>query len=391
MAEVPDTSHLYPLEKQAQALNPNVPFEPAPPRKNTLRFHSRMQDTRMVDFTMSADYELFDIVGEGAYGVVASGRHVPTGTLVAVKKIHPFERSLFCMRTLREIKLLKNFSNENIISILDIQRPKSLDELNDVYIVQELMDTDLSRIIRSQPLSDDHCQYFTYQLLRALKVLHSADVLHRDLKPGNLLVNSNCDLKICDFGLARSAQPHTESSAAGFMTEYVATRWYRAPEIMLTYQHYTKAIDMWAVGCIIAEMIGGVPLFPGKDYIDQLALILEVVGTPDNDQYFYIKSRRARHHMKSLPFHVRKDFRVMFPEANPLALDLIDRLLVFDPTSRMTVEEALMHPYVANYHEPLDEPTAPRLPRDFFDFEVKPVSGNYAMRQLVFDEIWKTN
>lgn len=128
---------------------------------------------------------------------------------------------------------------------------------------QELMETDMHRVIRTQDLSDDHCQYFIYQTLRALKAMHSANVLHRDLKPSNLLLNANCDLKVCDFGLARSAASQDDNS--GFMTEYVATRWYRAPEIMLTFKEYTKAIDVWSVGCILAEMLSGKPLFPGKD------------------------------------------------------------------------------------------------------------------------------
>src|SRR6266516_6950397 len=125
------------------------------------------------------------------------------------------------------------------------------------------METDMHRVIRTQELSDDHCQYFIYQTLRALKAMHSANVLHRDLKPSNLLLNANCDLKVCDFGLARSAASTDDNS--GFMTEYVATRWYRAPEIMLTFKEYTKAIDVWSVGCILAEMLSGKPLFPGKD------------------------------------------------------------------------------------------------------------------------------
>lgn len=108
-------------------------------------------------------------------------------------------------------------------------------------VIQELMETDMHRVIRTQDLSDDHAQYFIYQTLRALKALHSADVIHRDLKPSNLLLNANCDLKVCDFGLARSVRTAEPSGTeTGFMTEYVATRWYRAPEIMLTFKQYTK-------------------------------------------------------------------------------------------------------------------------------------------------------
>lgn len=178
------------------------------------------------------------------------------------------------------MKLLRYFNHENIISILDIQKPRNYETFSEVYLIQvcrlvpstwlyslivlqELMETDMHRVIRTQDLSDDHCQYFIYQTLRALKAMHSANVLHRDLKPSNLLLNANCDLKVCDFGLARSAASTEDNS--GFMTEYVATRWYRAPEIMLTFKEYTKAIDVWSVGCILAEMLSGKPLFPGKD------------------------------------------------------------------------------------------------------------------------------
>jgi mitogen-activated protein kinase 1/3 len=214
----------------------------------------------------------------------SSAIHKPSGQKVAIKKITPFDHSMFCLRTLREMKLLRYFNHENIISILDIQRPRNYEGFNEVYLIQvrrslpsdkmrmygiftnsmqELMETDMHRVIRTQDLSDDHCQYFIYQTLRALKAMHSANVLHRDLKPSNLLLNANCDLKVCDFGLARSAASTDDNS--GFMTEYVATRWYRAPEIMLTFKEYTKAIDVWSVGCILAEMLSGKPLFPGKD------------------------------------------------------------------------------------------------------------------------------
>lgn len=188
------------------------------------------------------------------------------------------------------------------------------------------MEADLHQIIRSeQPLTDAHFQYFVYQICRGLKYIHSANVLHRDLKPGNLLVNADCELKICDFGLARGFSDDAESNV-GFMTEYVATRWYRAPEIMLSFQSYTKAsklqatnfvmvmwievstcsdnytlfflnyfiVDMWSVGCIFAEMLGGKPLFKGRDYVDQLNQILQILGTPDEATLRRVGSERVR-------------------------------------------------------------------------------------------------
>ena len=131
-----------------------------------------------------------------------------------------------------------------------------------------MMDTDLTSIIKSdQPLNEEHYKFFLYQLLRGLKYIHSARIVHRDLKPRNLLVNSNCDLKICDFGLAR---PLFKNMKANVLTEYVATRWYRAPEILLGSTKYSKAVDMWSVGCILGELINGKSLFPGTSTLNQI-------------------------------------------------------------------------------------------------------------------------
>ncbi|KAG7820208.1 hypothetical protein KL919_001605 [Ogataea angusta] len=339
-----------------------------------------------ITFNVSDYYEIKDIVGEGAYGIVCSAIYKPSQQKVAIKKIQPFERTMFCLRTLRELKLLKHFNHENIIGILDIQIPYDFDSFNEVYLIQELMETDLHRVIRTQTLSDNHCQYFIYQTLRALKALHSANVLHRDLKPSNLLLNSNCDLKICDFGLARSVASQEDNF--GFMTEYVATRWYRAPEIMLTFQEYTTAIDVWSVGCILAEMLSGRPLFPGTDYHNQLWLIIDVLGTPLMEDYTSIKSKRAKEYIRTLPFRKKKNFRDLFPDANPDAIDLLEKLLTFNPKKRITVEEALNHPYVSFYHEPNDEPVAEKIPDDFFDFDKrKDELSLFELKKMLYDEI----
>ncbi|PWN39394.1 putative MAP kinase Kpp2 [Ceraceosorus guamensis] len=325
------------------------------------------------NFHIGQNYTVVDVIGEGAYGVVCSAIHNPSQTRVAIKRITPFDHSMFCLRTLREIKLLRHFNHENIISILDMIRPDDYERFQEVYLIQELMETDMHRVIRTQELSDDHCQYFIYQTLRGLKALHSAQVLHRDLKPSNLLLNANCDLKICDFGLARSAnQP--EAQGTGFMTEYVATRWYRAPEIMLTFKEYTKAIDIWSVGCILAEMLSGKPLFPGRDYHHQLSLTLEILGTPSLDDFYAITSTRSRDYIRALPFRKRRDFSKMFPQANPLAVDLMEKCLTFSPRKRITVEQALAHEYLAPYHDPDDEPGADPLPMESFKFDLEPVS-----------------
>jgi len=343
-------------------------------------------------FRPGEHYQIQEVVGEGAYGVVCSAVDVRTGGRVAIKKITPFDHSMFCLRTLREIKLLRHFKHENIISILDITRPQSFDTFNEVYLIQELMETDMHRVIRTQELSDDHCQYFIYQTLRGLKALHSANVLHRDLKPSNLLLNANCDLKICDFGLARSASPPpgVQLDAATFMTEYVATRWYRAPEVMLTFKEYTRAIDVWSVGCVLAEMLSGKPLFPGRDYHHQLSIILDVLGTPSLDDFYAITSLRSREYIRALPFRKKKPFSQLFPNANPLAVDLMERCLTFNPKMRITVEEALGHPYLEPYHDPTDEPDAEPLDPSFFDFDyTKEPLNKEQLKVLIYEEIMR--
>ncbi|SCW04359.1 LAFE_0H11804g1_1 [Lachancea fermentati] len=352
---------------------------------------------KKIVFNISSEFQLKSLLGEGAYGVVCSALHVPSGEMVAIKKIEPFDRPLFCLRTLREIKLLRCFRHENIISVFDIQRPASFEAFNEVYIIQELMDTDLHRVIATQTLSDDHIQYFVYQTLRALKCLHASHVIHRDLKPSNLLVNANCDLKVCDFGLARIAaggpaavgDDDSDDPSPCNMTEYVATRWYRAPEVMLTAAEYTSAMDIWSCGCILAELFLRRPLFPGKDYRHQLLLIFQILGSPGTADLDAVRSRRARHYLGSLPRFARRDLRQLFPNANPLGIDLLSRMLVFDPARRVTAHDALSHPYLRSYHDPADEPAGTPLDAAAFRFDQsKDRLSTLHLKRLLWDEIF---
>lgn len=331
-------------------------------------------------FEVSAKYvPPIQPVGRGAYGIVCSAQNSETNEEVAIKKIgNAFDNKIDAKRTLREIKLLSHMDHENIIRIKDIIRPPQKENFNDVYIVSELMDTDLHQIIHSsQPLTDDHCQYFLYQLLRGLKYIHSANVLHRDLKPSNLLLNSNCDLKICDFGLART------TSETDFMTEYVVTRWYRAPELLLNCTEYTAAIDIWSVGCIFMEIIRRKPLFPGKDYVQQLRLITELLGSPDESDLGFLRSDGARRHVMQLPKFPKQPFSVKFPHVAPVAIDLLEKMLVFDPLKRITVEEALNHPFLSSLHEINEEPTCPSP--FAFDFEQASYSEE-DIKELIWQE-----
>lgn len=234
----------------------------------------------------------------------------------------------------------------------------------------DLMESDLHQIIHSaQTLTPEHTRYFLYQLLRGLKYVHSANVIHRDLKPSNLLVNENCELKIGDFGMARGLSSHPEDSHS-FMTEYVATRWYRAPELLLSLNHYSSAIDLWSVGCIFAEMLGRKQLFRGKHYVHQLQLILSVLGTPPEILIGAITSDRVRSYVQSLPSRSALPLAKLYPQAEPEALDLLAAMLRFEPRERISVTQALEHPYLAKYHDPDDEPTC--VPA--FDFEFDKLS-----------------
>ncbi|TYJ52109.1 hypothetical protein B9479_007289 [Cryptococcus floricola] len=343
-------------------------------------------------YVLQQPWQFVKELGQGAYGCVSSARNSMTGETCAVKKVtNVFQKKILTKRCLRELRLLHHFrGHKNITCLYDMDivfDPPGSGQFREVYLYEELMEADLHAIIRSgQPLSDAHFQSFLYQTLCGLKYIHSANVLHRDLKPGNLLVNADCELKICDFGLARGFQPgavQTDQGQAGFMTEYVATRWYRAPEIMLSFANYTSSIDMWSVGCILAELLGGKPIFKGEDYVDQLNKILNLLGTPTEDTLRRVGSPRAQDYIRSLPIKPRVRFETLYPSASPLALDLLGKLLTFDPAKRFGCQEALEHPYLAVWHDPTDEPLC-EVPFDFSFEEEDSVSG---MRDFILDEV----
>lgn len=212
------------------------------------------------------------------------------------------------------------------------------------YVVTELMQSDLHKIIVSpQPLTSDHVKVFLYQILRGLKYLHAARVLHRDIKPGNLLVNSNCCLKICDFGLARIEEPQEGRN----MTQEVVTQYYRAPELLMGAKHYGSEVDIWSVGCIFAELLSRRILFQAQSPIQQLELVTDLLGTPAVED---MKSAcpAARSHMQRLA-HKPPAMAALYSlsgQATHEAIHLLCRMLVFDPKKRITATDALAHPYL---------------------------------------------
>jgi mitogen-activated protein kinase 15 len=238
-------------------------------------------------------------------------------------------------------------------------------------------------VVRANILENVHKQYIIYQLLKAVKFMHSGQLLHRDIKPSNLLLNADCQLRVCDFGLCRSLQETDVQNPV--LTDYVATRWYRAPEILMGSTKYTKSVDIFAVGCILGEMILGKPLFPGTSTMNQIERILEVTGFPGPEDVKAIASPFAANMLESLPKPTVKTLRSLLPSASDDAIDVMTRCLTFNPTRRPTVDELLAHPFVAQFHKVEDEPCAPAVFKIDTDDNVKYTAEEY--RERIYTEI----
>ncbi|XP_068432468.1 mitogen-activated protein kinase 15 isoform X2 [Clinocottus analis] len=310
-----------------------------------------------VEDHISLKYEIEKRLGKGAYGIVWKAVDRQTGEIVAVKKIFDaFRNRTDAQRTFREIMFLQEFGDHlNIVKLLNVIRAQND---KDIYLIFEYMDTDLHAVIKKGTLLKDiHKRYVMYQLLKAIKYLHSGNVIHRDQKPSNVLLDTDCVVKLCDFGLARSLNQVQEDSGNPALTEYVATRWYRAPEILLGSTRYTKGVDMWSLGCILAEMLLGKALFPGTSTINQIEKIMMAIPHPSPEDILAIKSEYGSSVIQRMLMKPQVSLEgLLQASAPPDALDLLRGLLVFNPDKRLTAEQALQHPYVARFHDPAKEP-----------------------------------
>ncbi|KAL6747860.1 mitogen-activated protein kinase 4 [Haematococcus lacustris] len=335
----------------------------------------------------SKRYTVQEVIGKGSYGVVCGAIDNLTGERVAIKKIRiAFDNLAEATRILREIKLLRLLKHADVVDVKHIILPSNPQSFKHVFVVFERMESDLHTVIQSNDdLDHHHHKVFLYQLLRGLNFIHASGVLHRDLKPRNILANSTCKLKICDFGLARPFIPDNAMSPV-FWTDYVATRWYRAPELCgRFYGHYCQAVDIWSVGCIFAEVLLGTPLFKGSDAMNQLQLITDLLGKPPPAVIDGISDVKARTFLAALPPKQPRDLADKFPSAHPAALAMLRRLLSFDPLDRPTAARALEDPYFDELREATEQEPAMDVAAHF-GFERSRLN-EHEIRALIYQEV----
>lgn len=308
-------------------------------------------------------YNYQQVLGHGSYGTVYLANEIRGGKNYALKKfINPFLSLQRAVTTYRELYFAQHFSHPNLVHYKSIffddrENPK------DIFALYDFMDMDLRYVLNSQqPLTLYHIQFFIYHLLCGVKYMHSAGVMHRDIKPENILINANCQLKLGDYGMSRVNFPTQYSN-------YICSRWYRAPEILFSID-YTESVDIWAVGCILAELLIKHVLFPGKSTNHQLQLISELLGPPSSSSVCSVNN------LKNGEASFNDSWTKTFEGCDPVALNLLQSLLVWNYTKRPTASQALRHPFFFKVFCPSCEKAAP------FKLLV-PVIKNYKIDEIV--------
>ena len=362
-----------------------------------LRANEKVNYIGQTTFTIDRNYTDFKLIGKGSYGVVCSAHDNKQNERIAIKKITPIFRDIDdAKHVIREIRLMKHMGkHDNIITLHDLIIRENNDEL---YIIMELLDSDLHRVIQSsQVLTNGHLRHFLFQLLCGVKYLHDNNIIHRDLKPGNLLVSRDCKLRITDFGLARQVPRSGVSGNKSIgddidipMTEHVVTRWYRPPELMLCPDGlYSYSVDMWSCGCIFAEMLLRRPLFPGKNFIDQLTLIFNIIGSPKYSHINHITNHQAKKYLETQKGKKRVDFKTLFSSnmISKEAIQVVDSLLIFHPNDRLTCDETLLLPYFDNMPNSKSM-IFPKTSSNFeFEYENNKKLTKNHLRQLILNEV----
>ncbi|KAE9610126.1 hypothetical protein Lal_00006352 [Lupinus albus] len=294
------------------------------------------------------EYEMIKKINEGTYGVVYKARDKKTGEVVAIKKVKMnISRDGFPLSALREMNILLSFDHPSIVDVKEV----AVDDYDGTFMVMEYMEHDLKELMKAKkhPFSIGEIKSMMKQLIEGVKYIHDNWVIHRDLKTSNILLNNEGHLKICDFGLSRQY-----GSPLKPYTPVVVTLWYRAPELLLGAKEYSTAIDMWSVGCIMAELISKEALFAGKTEVEQLDKIFRTLGSPDEKIWPGLsKLPGSKGKFIKQPFNMlKRKFRatsfIGLPVLSELGFDLLEKLLTYDPEKRITAEEALLHDW---FHE----------------------------------------
>ncbi|MCD9559638.1 hypothetical protein HAX54_017769 [Datura stramonium] len=329
--------------------------EPALPPQRSVNM---LQGCRSVD-----EFERLNRIDEGTYGVVYRAKDKKTGEIVALKKVKmEKEREGFPLTSLREINILLSLHHPSIVDVKEVVVGSSLDS---IFMVMEYMEHDLKALMETmkQPFSQSEVKCLMLQLLQGVKYLHDNWVLHRDLKTSNLLLNNRGELKICDFGLARQY-----GSPLKPYTHLVVTLWYRAPELLLGAKQYSTAIDMWSLGCIMAEMLSKEPLFNGKTEVDQIDKIFRILGTPNEtiwpgfSKLPGVKVNFVKHQYNMLGKKFPATSFTGLPVLSDAGFDLLNKLLTYDPEKRITAGAALNHEWFREVPLPKSKEFMPTFP-----------------------------
>ena len=292
---------------------------------------------------MKKKYEVLGVVGEGAYGIVYKCKNKETNKYVAIKKFKETEDELVQKTMKRELKMLQQLKHPNIVEFQE-----SFTHKGNLFLVFEYCEKNLLEVLEESPdgLSPKLIKSFIYQMCKAIAYMHKNNMIHRDIKPENLLIDENLNLKLCDFGFARKVKLNKNNNNINEMTDYVATRWYRSPELLLSGGIYGPDVDYWAVGCIMGELADGNPMFPGENETDQINCIIKVLGNLPEElvNMFY---KNPIYEGKEL-LHVNKPEsleRRYMGKLGPTAIDFMKGLLQLDPKKRLNTDTVFKHKY----------------------------------------------
>lgn len=362
--------------------------------------------TKSREWRVSSRYDLDRVIGAGSYGTVCQAYDREKERHVAIKRLQDlFDNRVICKRLLRELAILSRLQHRNVVQLFDILQPDDLDAFDELYFAMEICDSDLKNLFTVNcSLVPLQVNTMLYHLLAGLKYLHSAGVYHRDLKPANCLVNQDCLVKICDFGLACTANdptsPMADSPESGVapgapvkrvMTKKVVSRWYRAPELILVQDTYAETIDVWSAGCIFAEMLQMLegtqpserfPLFPGEtcyplsphcehlgDYkyhssgdFEQLNVIFNVIGSPSDEDVAQLEDEGVKRYVQTFSKREGTGLYRRFPHVEQASVELLHTFLMFDPKKRISVDLALSSQIFSRVREEPDSPALQPAP-----------------------------